>query len=82
MYIDNQSRSNEAAGRTNALIHGEFNSTVSSQWLRINGQLQIIDGISAPSTVTGYAQIYVDNADGDLKIKFGDGTVKTIVTDS
>ena len=42
----------------------------------------LVDGITAPSTVTGKALIYVDTADGDLKIKFGDGTVKTIVTDT
>lgn len=42
----------------------------------------IPDGITAPSTVAGFAYIYVDSSDGDLKIKFGDGTVKTITTDS
>lgn len=47
----------------------------------ISTKLLISDSITAPSTVTGYAQIYVDSADGDLKVKFGDGTVKTIVTD-
>lgn len=45
------------------------------------GPLQIADGITAPATQAGFAQIYVDTADGDLKVKFGDGTVKTIVTD-
>lgn len=45
-------------------------------------QLSVIDGVSAPSTVAGSALIYVDSADGDLKIKFGDGTVKTIATDT
>lgn len=44
--------------------------------------LALVDGISAPSTVSGIAWIYVDSGDGDLKIKFGDGTVKTIVTDT
>lgn len=44
--------------------------------------LSLIDGVTAPSTVTGRAQIYVDTADGDLKVKFGDGTVKTIVVDT
>lgn len=42
----------------------------------------IVDGVTAPSTVSGVAQIYVDSADGDLKIKYGDGTVKTIVVDT
>jgi len=45
-------------------------------------KLLITDGIGAPSTVTGFAQIYVDSADGDLKVQFGDGVVKTIVVDT
>lgn len=48
----------------------------------VNGAFQIPDGITAPPTATGFASIYVDTADGDLKVKFGDGTVKTIVTDT
>lgn len=44
--------------------------------------LKVIDGVTAPTTVSGYAFIYVDTADGDLKIRFGDGTTKTIVTDT
>lgn len=47
-----------------------------------SGALGIADGITAPSTVAGMALIYVDTADGDLKVKFGDGTVKTIVVDT
>lgn len=37
---------------------------------------------AAPPTIAGHVSIYVDPADGDLKVKFGDGTVKTIVTDT
>jgi len=44
--------------------------------------VQLIDGVTAPGTISGHASLYVDTADGDLKIKFGDGTVKTIVTDT
>lgn len=40
------------------------------------------DGTTAPSATSGVAKLYVDAADGDLKIKFGDGTTKTIATDS
>jgi len=40
------------------------------------------DGITEPNAVTGYAILFVDSADGDLKVKFSDGTVKTIVTDT
>lgn len=42
----------------------------------------MVDGVTAPSATAGYAKIYVDTADGDLKVIFGDGTVKTIATDS
>jgi hypothetical protein len=42
----------------------------------------LTDGVTEPATVAGKAQIYIDIADGDLKIKFGDGTIKTIVTDT
>ena len=47
-----------------------------------NVGLRVTDGVTAPSTESGYANIYVDTADGDLKVKFGDGTVKTIVVDT
>ena len=40
------------------------------------------DGITAPAAVVGLAKIYVDTTGGDLKIIFGDGTVKTIVVDT
>lgn len=43
--------------------------------------LQLVDGVTAPDT-NANAQIYVDSADGDLKIKFADGTTKTIITDT
>jgi len=42
----------------------------------------LTDGVTAPATVAGYAILYVDTADGDLKVKFGDGVVKTIVVDT
>lgn len=49
----------------------------------VNPQYLIVrDGITAPGSANGYAKIYVDTADGDLKIKFGDNTVKTIVADT
>jgi len=48
----------------------------------ITDGLHLTDGVSAPSTTLGLAKIYVDTADGDLKVKFGDGTVKTLATDT
>lgn len=47
----------------------------------MQGAWYMVDGVTAPATITGFAAIYVDSADGDLKIKFGDGVIKTIVTD-
>lgn len=45
------------------------------------GAITLTDGVTAPSATSGKAIIYVDTSGGDLKIIFGDGTVKTIVTD-
>lgn len=56
-------------------------STPDSKWT-VNGDLALVDGMTAPATKSGYAKIYIDSADGDLKVKFGDGTVKTIATDT
>jgi hypothetical protein len=42
----------------------------------------ITDGITAPAAKAGYALLYVDVADGDLKIIFGDGTIKILMTDT
>ena len=50
--------------------------------LDVDGRISITDGVGEPSTHAGKATIYVDTADGDFKIKFGDGTVKTISTDT
>jgi len=47
------------------------------------GQHMVItDGMTAPATSAGFGKIYIDTTDGDLKIKYGDGTVKTIVVDT
>jgi hypothetical protein len=46
------------------------------------GGLYIRDGITAPTARSGYAIIYVDTSDGDLKVRFGDNTTKTIVVDT
>jgi hypothetical protein len=48
----------------------------------VNGDIALRDGITAPGTSANYAKLYIDSADGDLKIKFSDGTVKTIATDT
>jgi hypothetical protein len=44
--------------------------------------LALVDSITAPGAQAGYALIYVDSADGDLKVKFGDGFVAVLAADS
>lgn len=56
--------------------------TVSTYAGFTGGYIFIKDGISAPTADVNHAAIYIDIADGDLKIKFADGTVKTIVVDT
>ena len=41
----------------------------------------LTDGVTAPSAIVGLALIYVDTSDGDLKVRFGDGTTQTLATD-
>jgi len=62
-------------------------SRVNSGALRCSGgfecnTVEVSDGIAEPPTKSGYARLFVDSTDGDLKIKFGDGTVKTIISDT
>ena len=64
---------------TGGVKRAEINS---SGLLYVDGVFGIKDGVTAPATSSGKALMYVDSADGDLKVKFGDGTVKTIVTDT
>lgn len=63
----------------NFFHRGDFeNKAVISE----KGAFGIKDGITAPSAIAGLAQVYVDVADGDYKIIFGDGTVKVISPDT
>ena len=66
---------------TNRAITSDDSLNVTGKSI-LTDHLRITDGITAPAAVGGFARIYVDTADGDLKVIFGDGTVKTIVTDT
>lgn len=44
-------------------------------------KVELTDGTFEPIVPGGRVHLYVDQVDGDLKIKFSDGTVKTIITD-
>lgn len=71
-----------SAGVDTNLYRSEANVLKSDDIFETAGHLRIADGVTAPGTIAGVAGIYVDTSDGDLKVKFGDGTVKTIVTDT
>jgi hypothetical protein len=64
-----------------ATVVNTVNADEDTDNMAVYDGLNLTDGVTAPSTVLGVGIIYIDSADGDLKIKFGDGTVKTIVTD-
>lgn len=53
-----------------------------AEFLATPATISLIDGVSVPNVEAGKALLYVDIADGDLKVKFSDGTVKTIATDT
>ena len=44
--------------------------------------LVLADGVTAPTAVSGETFIYVDTADGDLKVRFSDGFTRLLGADS
>ena len=44
--------------------------------------LTLLDGVPAPAATAGKASLYVDSADGSLKVIFGNGIIKTVALDS
>ena len=74
----------KAGNAADVIFNGNvgIGTTAPNEKLTVAGAISITDGITAPSATSGYAKIYVDTADGDLKVIFGDGTVKTIAMDT
>ena len=73
MFEDLQSQIDEHEKRIQELEVAEYN--------RMN-ILFLTDGLTAPDAVSDWALIYVDTADGDLKVKFSNGFVAVIAADS
>jgi len=71
-----------ALGEIDLGIGGTQRLRVFSTGIKVYGDMRVQDGIAAPATDAGYAILYVDSADGDLKVKFGDGFVRVIAADS
>lgn len=77
---NNSSSQIYVSGTTNTFAgnHGLAENQISGAFL--NSVLK--DGVVAPSATASQAKLYVDTTDGDLKVIFSDGTIKTIVTDT
>jgi hypothetical protein len=81
--------SNNATFSNVLTSNGIYNNTsiysvtdiLSGSWIG-GSYLRVFDGITAPGAGVGYARIYIDTADGDLKVIFPDGVIKTLATDS
>jgi hypothetical protein len=60
LFIDSLDRTDEATGRTSSLLYGEFNATPSSQYLTINGDLNLTYRLNLPkcdSSVDGVIRV-------------------------
>ena len=79
--IPNQADPDTGLGWVSADIGALVAGGVSAMQFHTAG-FSVLDGVTAPGTVTGRAIIYVDSADGDLKVKFADGHVAVIAADS
>ena len=60
-FVDNQARTNQATARLSSLLYGAFSATVASQFVTINGNLNVKHAINS-GTITITAGTY-DNLD-------------------
>lgn len=62
------------------IVDGTLSVTgvIAGEEIVAGSHLGVVDAISAPATIPGIAQIYVDSADNDLKVKFGNGNVAVL----
>lgn len=70
LFVDNTDRTDEATGRISALIYGEFNATVGSQLLRVNGVQQTRITDSATNAKTTLHKL-THNTSGTVAAGFG-----------
>ena len=50
--------------------------------VQLAGYLTLKDGVTAPTAAAGQARFYIDSADGDLKVRFGDNVTKVVSADT
>jgi hypothetical protein len=70
------------AGSQNKTNKTFVSTFVGTDKLTSANSLGLTDNATAPATIPGIASLFVDVADGDLKVRFGDGAIKTIVVDT
>ena len=69
LFIDNQSRTNEADGRIKALIYGVFDAATANQLLRINGILELTEiksGSTQGNAGAGANEVWKTNGHASL----------------
>jgi len=62
--------------KTNRHLNFQTTGTGSAKF---NCSIALQSGITAPSVLTGFGLLFIDNADGDLKFQFPNGVLRTIV---
>lgn len=82
LFIDGLIRASEAAGRTESLIYGVFNAAVNSQYLTVNGHLQvtatagtsyILDNFAVgKATTAGSSVVDIQAVGGAIPLRFDD----------
>jgi hypothetical protein len=67
LYIDNNQRLNESDGRTKALVYGQFDASISNQFLTINGNLNL--GLTPTTSASTYDVLTRNTSTGVVEKK-------------
>ncbi len=89
VYNMSSAQQDRVATVANAWLSVEQGLIVGNDSVSVNypqqGWISLKDGVTAPGAGTrpaGFATLYVDTADGDLKVQFADGFTVTLAADS
>ena len=77
LFIDNAKRTNQADARVKALIYGQFDASVSNQFLTVNGNLNL--GLT-PTTSAGTYDILTRNTSTGVVEKVLSNTIATVAS--
>jgi hypothetical protein len=80
---ENSSGGNEGTIQVRQQARGlNFEFSTAGDFVRSSQGFGLTDGIAEPTVLAGTAILYIDQADGNLKVKFGDGFVTTVAVDA